>query len=146
LFAIPPLARRNIAERRSVMRKWTGIAAACAVVGALVVSAAPAARAKGGDKVKVAGTCTKASSAKLTLSGEDARIQVEFEVDQNRVGVRWAVVIRQNGTIVRKLTKVTKAPSGSFTARFLAANRTGKDKFVVTGKRSGEACTARASF
>lgn len=129
-----------------MMRKWTGIAAGFLVVGALVVSAAPAAQAKGGDKVKVAGKCTKASTSKLTLSSENARIRVEFEIDQNRSGVGWAVVIRHNGTIVRRMTRLTKAPSGSFTARFLAANRVGKDRFVVTGKRSVELCTAKASF
>jgi hypothetical protein len=128
------------------MSKWIGIAAASLVVGALVVSAAPAAQAKTSKEVVVTGKCTKASVSKLTLSTEHARIRVEFEVDQNRIGGRWAIVIRHNGTVVRRLTKVTQAPDGSLTARFLAANKVGKDKFVVTGTRTGEVCTARASF
>ena len=44
--------------------------------------------AKDGD-VLVRGTCTANSTSKLKLSAEDGRIEVEFEVDQNRNGVPW---------------------------------------------------------
>jgi hypothetical protein len=45
-----------------------------------------------------------------------------------------------------KLTRVTRAPSGSFEAHVLAQNRAGSDRFVATASRPGETCTARASF
>ena len=62
-----------------------------AVLGAALVLAAAAA-AKDGDVLR-AGTCTQASTSKLKLGPEDGAIEVEFEVDQNRNGVRWKVVV-----------------------------------------------------
>ena len=112
----------------------------------LVLALAAPAVAKRGD-VRVAGTCTKASTAKLKLSEEDARIEVELEVDQNRNGVRWTVAILQNGSRIARLTRVTRAPSGSFEARVVAPNRPGADAFTVRAtSRSGETCVARATF
>ena len=116
-----------------------------AAVGALALAAVPAAGAKEGD-VLVRGNCTGASSSKIKLSPENGRIEVEFEVDQNRVGQRWRVVLRQNGTVVRRVTRVTRGPSGSFEARFVRPNRAGADRFAATARRAGERCTARASF
>jgi hypothetical protein len=129
------------------MRNRKRFAGGLAAVGALMLGAVPAALgapAKDGD-IRVAGTCTKASSAKLKLSSEDGRIEIEFEVDQNRVGRTWVVVIRQNGAVIRRLTKVTRAPSGSFEARVVTRNRVGADRFVVSASRSGETCSARAA-
>jgi hypothetical protein len=123
-------------------RRLTG----CAALAGLVLCTAPAAPAKDREDVRVAGTCTKASAAKLKLSEENGRIEVEFEVDQNRVGVRWNVVLRQNGRIVRRVSRVTRAPSGSFEARLLAPNRAGADRFRATASRPGETCRAAASF
>ena len=130
------------------MRNRRSVAGGLATIATLVLCAAPAAFAASakGPVVRVAGTCTNASSAKLKLSDEDGRIEVEFEVDQNRVGRKWSVVLRQNGTVIRRLTKVTQAPSGSFEARVLARNSAGTDRFVATATRPGETCTARASF
>lgn len=115
----------------------------CLVAGAALV-AIPATFAKDGD-VLVQGTCTGPSSSKLKLSEEDGRIEVEFEVDQNRNGVRWNVVIRQNGRSVARLVRVTRGPSGSFEARIVAPNRAGTDTFAATATRAGETCRARAA-
>ncbi len=124
---------------------FAGGLATLAAITLCVASVAVAAPAKDGD-IRVAGTCTTVSSAKLKLSDEDGRIEVEFEIDQNRVGQRWAIVLRQNGAVVRQLTKVTRAPSGSFEVRLLARNAAGADRFVATATRPGETCWARASF
>ena len=64
----------------------------------------------------MSGACTKNSTAKLKLSREDGRIEVEFEVDQNRNGVPWKVTLRRNGSLVASTTATTHAPSGSFSA------------------------------
>jgi hypothetical protein len=121
------------------------IAGLCAGVAAVALAAVPAAVAKDGD-VRVAGTCTAASTSKLKLSEEDGRIEVEFEVDQNRNGVSWAVAIRRNGTIARRLVRVTRGPSGSFEARVVVPDGAGADRIAAVGKRRGETCRAAASF
>jgi hypothetical protein len=119
------------------------VAALCAVAIALV--AAPMGVAKDGD-VLVRGTCTGATTSKLKLSEENGRIEVEFEVDQNRNGVRWNVTIFQNGNRIARRTKVTSGRSGSFEVRVLAPNTAGADAFRARATRaSGEVCNARAS-
>ena len=101
--------------------------------------------AKDGD-VLVRGTCSGASTAKLKLSEEDGRIEVEFEVDQNRNGVAWTVVLTRDGSRVARLTRVTRAPSGSFEARRVIANPAGADVVRATAQRRGESCSARATW
>jgi hypothetical protein len=115
-----------------------------ALVAALSFGAAPAV-AKDGD-VLARGTCSGASTAKLKLSAENGRIEVEFEVDQNRNGVRWNVVLTRNGTRVASLSRVTRAPSGSFEARRVLTNGAGADVVRATASRNGERCSARATF
>jgi hypothetical protein len=123
------------------MRRTTWIVVA-GIVGAML-ALAPAAFAKDGD-VRVPGTCTKASSSKLKLSREDGGTEVEFEVDQNRNGVRWRVVLFRNGTQVASRVRVTRGPSGSFEARFVTA---GSGRFVARATSpAGERCSAQASM
>ena len=115
------------------------------VTGVVALALVPAGLAKDGDKL-VRGTCTRSSSAKMKLSREDGRIEVQLEVDQNRAGRTWRVALRQNGVVVRRLTRVTRAPSGSFEARIVVRNRAGVDRLAATATRRGETCTARGSF
>ena len=82
--------------------------------------------------------------SKLKLSRRTEATEVEFEVDQNRNGVHWRVVLFHNGTQVGSRLRVTRAPSGSFDARFVAG---GSDRFVARATSpTGETCTARASM
>jgi hypothetical protein len=123
------------------MGTWTVRIMVIAVVGA-ALALAPAAVAKEG--VRVAGTCSKSSTSKLKLGREDAGTEVEFEVDQNRNGVRWRVVLLRNGIRVASRAAVTRAPSGSFEARFVTA---GAGRFVARATSpSGEICRAAASI
>ena len=126
------------------MKKISLLLVLAAAGALLAVAAAPAAVAKDGDILR-RGTCTGASTSKIKLSEENGRIEVEFEVDQNRNGVRWNIVIRQNGRSVATLVRTTRAPSGSFEARIVAPNRAGTDSLRATATRAGETCTARAS-
>lgn len=125
---------------------WIGLTT-CTTLAALAAALllAPAAVAKDGD-VRVAGTCSGSTTSKLKLSPEDGGIEVEFEVDQNRNGVRWRVVLVRNGTRVATRVGVTRGPSGSFEARFVTGNRAGTDRFVARASRSGEVCRATASI
>jgi hypothetical protein len=98
----------------------------------------------GGDRGKrVAGTCTDGSTAKLKVKPDDGRLEVEFEVDQNRNGVTWAVRVRRDGTLVIKRSATTHAPSGSFEVEKKIANAAGSDRIAARATSpSGEVCTA----
>jgi hypothetical protein len=120
-------------------------ALAVALMVPAALAAVPVALAKDGD-VRRAGRCSAASTSKIKLSEENGRIEIEFEVDQNRGGVRWNVVLRKNGTVIRRASRVTRAPSGSFELRALTANRAGADRIAATATRAGERCSAAASF
>jgi len=116
------------------------------LVGVAALDVAAPALAKDGDKL-VRGTCTAASTAKLKLSEEDGRIEVEFEVDQNRTGVRWQVVLRRPNVVLVRTTRVTRAPSGSFEIRRVVADLAGTDRITARATSpSGEVCRATATF
>ena len=105
-----------------------------------------AALAKDGDKTS-RGTCSKGSTAKLKVSPDDGRIEAEFEVDQNRNGVRWRVTLRRDGKLVTSTRATTRAPSGSFEVRRRIANGAGTDRIVAKATSpSGETCTVRATI
>ena len=108
---------------------------------AAAAAAIPAAAMANDADVKRNGTCTRNSSAKIKLSPENGRIETEFEVDQNRNGVRWRVVLFRNGTRVASRAAVTRAPSGSFDARFVSA---GAGRFVpLTAAAHGDTLRRR---
>jgi hypothetical protein len=119
-----------------------GIAGATALMLVGGIAAGPAS-AKGGDAVRRSGSCSANSDWKLKAKPDDGRIEVEFEVDSNRVGQTWAVRIADNGVQVFSGTRVTQAPSGSFTVERRIANRAGIDHIRATAHnaRSGETCT-----
>ena len=89
----------------------------------------------------VRGTCTGKSTSKLKLSAENGRIEIEFEVDQNRNGVKWNVVLIREGVRVAQLARVTWPPSGSFEAHRIVANPAAA---MSSGRRlTGQARPAR---
>jgi hypothetical protein len=118
------------------------------VLGMLAMGAASAGAgsARGDDDVRRAGNCTGQSTSKIKLSNEDGRLEVEFEVDQNRNGQRWRVVMTDNGATVFRGVRVTRGPSGSFEARRVIRNRAGTDRVAATARnlRTGERCRAAA--
>jgi hypothetical protein len=105
----------------------------------------PAASAKDGDgRVERSGSCTGVSNWDLKAEPDDGRLEVEFEVDQNRNGVRWHVVLRQNGEKVREGNRTTKAPSGSFSYEKRLQNTRGTDKIVgIATRANGERCRGK---
>jgi hypothetical protein len=121
-----------------------GVAIAVAAVAALL--AAASAPAKGGDEVIKRGSCSGTADWKLKAKHDNGGIETEFEVDQNRVGKRWKVVIRQNGVKRFEGIRTTKAPSGSFTVRRLLANTAGPDKIVAKARALATGQTCRGSL
>jgi len=127
------------------MKKVVLLAAATVMAVALV--GGPIASAKDRDVVR-RGRCSGRSDWKLKLSPENGRIEVEFEVDQNKVGRRWRVVLKHDGVRFMRGIRRTHGPSGSFEVRRVAGNRRGPDRFFATARnfRSGETCRGGATF
>jgi hypothetical protein len=117
-----------------------------AAVLALMAVAAPSFAKHGGandGRVVKTGDCSGASNFKLKAKPDNGKLEVEFEVDQNKAGVKWNYRIRRNGKSVASGSRRTKAPSGSFSVQRRIANPAGKDKVSAVAKRaSGETCRA----
>jgi hypothetical protein len=120
------------------VKRTTG---AIGAVAAALTVLAPTAAAKDGD-IEAAGTCTRATTSELKLSDEDGAIEVEFEVDQNRVGRQWRVRLTDNDDVFFRGIRTTQAPSGSFSVDRTTRNRTGDDRLVgrAVNLNSGEVC------
>jgi hypothetical protein len=127
------------------MMRVRAMVAAVALGTLLIGGSALPSLAKDGDVIR-RGACSGASDWKLKLSEEDGRIEVEYEVDQNRVGDTWRVRIRHDGDLVFAGRRTTKAPSGSFEVRILQRDRAGDDVFRAraVNLRTGEVCGGRA--
>ena len=121
--------------------------AAFVVTGALVATAAPAALAKG-DEVRTSGACSAGATWKLKAKADDGRLEVELEVDSNRVGQSWSWRIKDNGVLVHSGTATTVAPSGSFEVERRIANRAGTDTVTAYARHaaSGQTCSAKLVF
>ncbi len=121
--------------------------AAIALTGALVAAPAPAALARG-TEVRTSGACSSGATWELKAKTDDGRIQVELEVDSNRVGQTWSVRLKDNGVLVHSGTARTVAPSGSFSVGRRVTNRAGTDTITATATRTttGQKCSARLVF
>ena len=97
--------------------------------------------ARDGDVIR-SGDCSGRSSWVLKAGIRDGRVEVEFEVDQNRVGRVWRVTLKDNGTVFFTGLRTTQAPSGSFSVERTTRNRAGTDRLVAraVNVNSGEVC------
>ncbi|MGL5908815.1 MAG: hypothetical protein ACRCZP_02365, partial [Phycicoccus sp.] len=121
--------------------------AATALATFLVATAAPAALAKG-PEVRTSGACSQGATWKLKAKADDGRLEVELEVDSNRVGQVWSWSMRDNGVAVASGSATTVAPSGSFEVERRVANRAGADTITAVARHAatGQTCSARAVF
>jgi hypothetical protein len=114
-----------------------------ALLGAALIIATVAmpVMAREGDVIR-SGSCSGNSDWKLKAGHRDGRIEVEFEVDQNRVGRQWRVRLTDNGDVFFRGIRTTQAPSGSFSVDRTTRNRTGDDRLVgrAVNLNSGEVC------
>jgi hypothetical protein len=117
------------------------------LIGAATAATAPATAAKAGDVIAT-GACSGSADWKLKLSPDNGKIEVEFEVDQNRVGKTWRVKIKRDGNVLASGTRVTQAPSGSFTFRATVSNGAGADTIVGKARNlaSGQVCRGVATI
>ena len=128
-----------------MLDKMIRIAAAGAL--AFTVMGATTAFAKDGDVIR-RGSCSGATDWKLKLSPENGKIEVEYEVDSNKVGQTWRVRLFHDGNRFFAGTRTTAGASGSFEVRKVVANHSGSDSFRAraTNVASGEVCGGSASF
>ena len=111
------------------------------VLAAALSTAAPAS-AKGGDDVRKSGRCSAGSTWTMKAKPHDGRIEVELEIDSNRVGQVWSVAMADNGHRIFTGSRRTVAPSGSFEVELRTANRAGTDRFTATARTaSREVCS-----
>jgi hypothetical protein len=124
------------------MKRNRGILAVVMATALVAAFAAPAA-AKSGDVIRT-GSCSGTADWKLKGGLRDGGIEVEFQVDSNRVGQTWRVRLSDNGTVFFRGWRHTLAPSGSFTVHRTTANRAGADRIVGFARNvaSGQTCTA----
>jgi hypothetical protein len=111
-------------------------------LAALLAAAAPSPAKDSDGRVARSGDCTGASNWKLKAKPDDGRLEVEFEVDQNRNGVLWKVKLRRNDKTLVSTNRRTQAPSGSFSLERRIGDPAGKDKISAVATRNGESCRA----
>ena len=122
----------GIEMNRFAIGTCTTLAAAALAFGGGTASA------KGGDRfVRVAGTCSSGISAKLKAKNDGRVIEVEFEVDQNRTGVRWNWRLVRGTAVVRRGASITRGPSGSFSVERRIANPAGVNRVAFRAVSSG---------
>jgi hypothetical protein len=134
-------------EVNDKMRRALGSALLLGTIGAATLSLPAGVAAKDGDIVRT-GNCSGSTDWKLKLSPENGRIEVEFEVDSNRVGQTWNVRLKNDGNVFFRGTRTTQAPSGSFEVRRLTNNGAGSDFIVgrAVNPNTGEVCRGTATF
>jgi hypothetical protein len=120
-----------------------GLAAATLALGVGALSTGAASASGGGSTVERRGLCSSGATWKLKAKPDNGRIEVEFEVDSNRVGQAWSVRIGDNGVTVFQGSRRTVAPSGSFSVERLVPDRAGVDAFTVvaTNAATGQRCS-----
>ncbi len=131
--------RRRTARLAAVLLATT-LAPASALLGAADAAA------KGRTVTRI-GRCSNGATWKLKANTEDGgRIGVEFEVDANRNGQRWSVVLTDNGAVVFSGVRTTLAPSGSFSVERRIVDRPGVDHLTARAVRLATGATCRGSL
>jgi len=107
-----------------------------------VPTVAGPAQAKGSDAVTNSAACAS-GTIKVKAKIDDGKIEAEGQVDTNRVGQTWNWRIVRNSTVAANGSKVTAAPSGSFSVNRRIANPAGQDtiKFRAVRPATGKVCS-----
>jgi len=128
-------------------------AAAALTISALGLTALVAGPASAGgddddDRVERNGSCSAGTDWKIKAKSDDGRIEVEAEIDSNKVGQTWSWKFKDNGSVFAKGRSTTSGPSGSFEVERKPADRAGTDNFVFRAVHpaTGEVCRATVSW
>ena len=127
------------------MRTLTTLGLAALVAAVALIAAAPAVASDDDDIIR-RGSCSGSADWKVKLDFDDGRIETEFEVDQNRNGRRWRVVLKRDGNRFFKGVRTTHGPSGSFEVERKTRNPAGSDRIKARAVNltSGEVCEGAA--
>lgn len=130
------------------MNKTSALVATTALSALLVGTFSAPAVAKHGNDVIKRGNCSGSADWKVKVGPEDGRLEVEGEIDSNRVGQRWTWTLRHNGTLIASGARQTAGRSGSFEVRRTPRNLAGTDTLVFRAVRpaTGQVCRGVASF
>ena len=131
------------------MKTTYRVAAALAAPALALVTLVPPAVAGDDDDLVVRnGSCTAGTDWKIKAKSDDGRIEVEAEIDSNKVGQTWTWKFKHNGIVFAKGQSTTTGPSGSFEVERKPANLAGTDHFVFRAvhPKSGEVCRATVAW
>jgi len=128
-------------------------AAAVVLAAGLTVASAGLAAADhggggGGSDVRREGHCSGAAHWKLKVKPNDGRLEVEIEVDSNRNGQTWTWRILHDGYVSYRGSRVTRAPSGSFSVERRVVDMAGSDLIGFRAKNAatGQTCRGHLTY
>lgn len=123
------------------IRIRTAVAAALTTLVAMPALASVPAEAASGEVIRQ-GSCSGSADWKLKAKHRDGRLEVEFEIDANRNGQRWAWTLRHNGSVSARGVGWTRRPSGSFSRERTMVNLRGTDRISLYARnRAGQWCS-----
>lgn len=135
----------EVTRNTTISRRFTTVLAATAFAAPLAV-AGPAA-ASGGSAVVNRSSCVGGGIFTLKAKHDDARvIEVDYEVDTNRVGQVWSVRLYHDRIGIYSGNLVTVAPSGSFTLRRTTGNWSGTDVIQSRAVHGSQVCGGRVAL
>jgi hypothetical protein len=123
------------------MRKLT------VLIALVTVAMAPPAVASSQKSPEIlrSGTCSGGGTWKLKGGVDDGLLDIEFEVDQNRNGRRWSVVVTRDGRRVFRGVRITRPPSGSFELSRRFGNPAGRDRIVAVARNRADGRVCRGA-
>ena len=130
----------------TITKKGFRVTAAGVVALAVVATGATSAEAKGREVIRSGGCDNSAATWKLKAKSDDGKIEVEFQVDSNKVGQTWSVRMGDDGNRFYTGTKTTAGASGSFTVVRRISNRAGTDSIRARATRGTAVCAGALNF
>ena len=132
----------------TLRRKAVALTISTLALSALTIGPASADGDDDDNEIRRNGSCSAGTDWKIKAKSDDGRIEVEAEIDSNKVGQTWTWKFKHNGSVFSKGQSTTTGPSGSFEVERKPADFAGTDHFVFRAvhPRSGEVCRATVSW
>ena len=118
-----------------------------AVTVLALVASGPAAARDGADEVRVRGLCGGGTSSELRVERDDGELEVRFELDHDRAGVPWRVVLVHERRVVWRVDARRTRSNGELEVRRTLRDLPGTDTVSAraVGPR-GLVCRASATL